>query len=213
MRSTEISEHQFHVSRTSRLHFLPNWLAFPHFWQALPSQMNGSNAWSEFVSFARLRRQGRPRFRQGIGRAARGESPFVAELTHGPAVLWKWQPIVFTRTDYGVLPPKIREGQGATIFSTDISADIMSTDKDTLFPLQGAFGYDLMQHLLIGPNNLLVEGPSDHTYLLVFSDWLKEKGRTGLDDRFSVVVAGALARFCSECFRCCIRSASASAVS
>ena len=51
--------------------------------------------------------------------AARGESPFVAELTHGPAVLWKWQPIVFTRTDYGVLPPKIREGQGATIFSTD----------------------------------------------------------------------------------------------
>jgi hypothetical protein len=52
--------------------------------------------------------------------ATRGESPFVAELTHGPAVLWRWQPIVFTRTDYGVLPPKIREGQGATIFSTDI---------------------------------------------------------------------------------------------
>jgi hypothetical protein len=51
--------------------------------------------------------------------AAKGESSFVAELTHGPAVLWRWQPIVFTRTDYGVLPPKIREGQGATIFSTD----------------------------------------------------------------------------------------------
>jgi hypothetical protein len=51
--------------------------------------------------------------------AARGEYSFVAKLTHGPAVLWKWQPIVFTRTDYDVLPPKIREGQGATIFSTD----------------------------------------------------------------------------------------------
>ncbi len=51
--------------------------------------------------------------------AARGESPFVAELTHGPVVLWRWQPIVFTRTDYDVLPPKIREGQGATIFSTE----------------------------------------------------------------------------------------------
>jgi hypothetical protein len=51
--------------------------------------------------------------------AARGESPFVAKVTHGPAVLWRWQPIVFTRTDYGVLPPKIREGQSATIFSIE----------------------------------------------------------------------------------------------
>jgi hypothetical protein len=51
--------------------------------------------------------------------AVRGEYSFVAELTHGPAVLWKWQPIVFTRTDYDVLPPKIREGQTATICSTD----------------------------------------------------------------------------------------------
>jgi hypothetical protein len=51
--------------------------------------------------------------------AARGEYSFVAELTHGPAVLWKWQPIVFTRTNYDVLPPTIREGQNATIFSAD----------------------------------------------------------------------------------------------
>jgi hypothetical protein len=51
--------------------------------------------------------------------AARGEYSFVAELTRGPAMLWKWQPIVFTRTDYAVLPPMIREGQNATIFSTD----------------------------------------------------------------------------------------------
>jgi hypothetical protein len=51
--------------------------------------------------------------------AARGEYSFVAELTHGPVVLWKWQPIIFTRTDYDVFPPKIREGQSATIFSAD----------------------------------------------------------------------------------------------
>jgi hypothetical protein len=50
---------------------------------------------------------------------ARGESSFVADLTHGPAALWPWQPIVFTRTDYAALPPKIREGQIATIFSID----------------------------------------------------------------------------------------------
>lgn len=50
---------------------------------------------------------------------ARGESSFVADLTHGRAALWPWQPIVFTRTDYAALPPKIREGQVATIFSID----------------------------------------------------------------------------------------------
>jgi hypothetical protein len=33
--------------------------------------------------------------------------------------LWQWQPIVFTLTDYAALPPKIREGQVATIFSFD----------------------------------------------------------------------------------------------
>jgi hypothetical protein len=50
---------------------------------------------------------------------ARGESSFVADLTHGPVALWPWQPIVFTCTDYAALPPKIREGQVATIFSID----------------------------------------------------------------------------------------------
>lgn len=79
------------------------------------------------------------------------------------------------------------QAQGAVI-----SADIMSTDPDTLFPLQGALGYDLVQHLLIGPHNLLVEGPSDHTYLIIMSDWLKEIGKEGLDDRYSIVVAGGL---------------------
>jgi hypothetical protein len=58
---------------------------------------------------------------------ARGESSFVADLIHGPAVLWCWQPIVFTRTDYAVLPPKIREGQVATIFSTDERASTIQT--------------------------------------------------------------------------------------
>jgi hypothetical protein len=51
--------------------------------------------------------------------AKTGMPPFVAELTHGPVLLWPWQPVVFSRTDYSVLPPKVREGQLATIFSKD----------------------------------------------------------------------------------------------
>lgn len=51
--------------------------------------------------------------------AAKHATSFVANITHGPALLWQWQPIVFTQTDYSVRPPKIREGQIATIFSID----------------------------------------------------------------------------------------------
>ena len=49
--------------------------------------------------------------------AARRAPSFVASLTHGPALLWQYQPIIFTRTDYSMRPPKIREGRIANIFS------------------------------------------------------------------------------------------------
>jgi predicted ATP-dependent endonuclease of OLD family len=80
-----------------------------------------------------------------------------------------------------------REPEGVTI-----SADVTSTDQDTLFPLQGALGYDLVQHLFIGPHNLVVEGTSDYTYLTVISDYLGslEEDRVTLDDRWSVVPVG-----------------------
>lgn len=73
-----------------------------------------------------------------------------------------------------------------------ISADVTSTDPDTLFPLQGALGYDLVQHLFIGPHNLVVEGTSDYTYLTVISDYLEslDEERTTLDDRWSMVPVG-----------------------
>jgi hypothetical protein len=79
------------------------------------------------------------------------------------------------------------EQDGATI-----SADVTSTDEDTLFPLQGALGYDLVQHLFIGPHNLVVEGTSDYTYLTLISDYLAEMDddRTTLDERWSVIPVG-----------------------
>jgi predicted ATP-dependent endonuclease of OLD family len=71
-----------------------------------------------------------------------------------------------------------------------VSSDILSIDKDTLFPLQGALGYDLAQHLFVAPHNLVIEGTSDYTYLLLLSDHLKSLGRTGLDSRWSLVPVG-----------------------
>jgi hypothetical protein len=58
---------------------------------------------------------------------ARRAASFVASLTHGPARLWQYQPIVFTRTDYSVRPPKIREGRIATIFSVGNGASTIET--------------------------------------------------------------------------------------
>lgn len=71
-----------------------------------------------------------------------------------------------------------------------ISSDVLSIDKDTLFPLQGALGYDLAQHLFVAPHNLVVEGTSDYTYLLLVSDHLKAIKRVGLDDRWSIIPVG-----------------------
>jgi predicted ATP-dependent endonuclease of OLD family len=73
---------------------------------------------------------------------------------------------------------------------TKITEDVLTTDADTLFPLQGALGYDLVQHLFISKNNLIIEGISDFVYLTIISDFLKEKKRIFLDDKWSLVPVG-----------------------
>ncbi len=82
------------------------------------------------------------------------------------------------------------EDQGKDEGST-VSSDVLSRDPDTLFPLQGALGYDLVQHLFVAEHNLVVEGTSDYTYLRVVSDYLaSQPGRLSLDPRWSVVPVG-----------------------
>ena len=73
---------------------------------------------------------------------------------------------------------------------TIVTQDILTTDRDTLFPLQGALGYDLVQHLFVSQNNIVVEGPSDYSYLSIISDYLKTKGRCCLDERWSIIPVG-----------------------
>lgn len=81
------------------------------------------------------------------------------------------------------------EDRGREIGSV-VSSDILATDPDTLFPLQGALGYDLAQHLFVAPHNLVVEGTSDFTYLTILSRHLLSQGREGLDERWSLVPVG-----------------------
>lgn len=70
---------------------------------------------------------------------------------------------------------------------TKISEDILGTDSDTIFPLQAALGYDLIQTLLIGPQVLLVEGKSDMIYLQLMSEILDEQDRTALSHQWTPV--------------------------
>ena len=84
---------------------------------------------------------------------------------------------------------RIVEDAGPKTGST-VTREALTVGQGSLFPLQAALGYDVAQHLFIGPSNLLVEGPSDYIYLDVISRTLVDRGRTGLDDRWRVLPAG-----------------------
>lgn len=71
-------------------------------------------------------------------------------------------------------------GERPEVHGTKVSSDILKVSRDTLFPLQGALGYEITQSLFVGKNTLLVEGPSDVLYLNTMSTHLKEAGREAL---------------------------------
>ena len=85
-----------------------------------------------------------------------------------------------------------KSGRRSVSRGTKVSSDILVTDKETLFPLQGALGYDITQSLFVGENTLLVEGASDILYLQAFSDALKRRGRECLDQRWTLCPAGSI---------------------
>jgi energy-coupling factor transporter ATP-binding protein EcfA2 len=67
----------------------------------------------------------------------------------------------------------------------------LSTDRDTLLPVESALGYSVSQHLFIGAGqHLAVEGSSDFVYLQRITDYLIGKGEVGLDPRLSIIPVG-----------------------
>ncbi len=127
-----------------------------------------------------------------LGLHARAQSDFLRFIDE--RLVAKHQVIYTTHSPFMIQPGKLErvrivEDRGRE-HGAQVSSDILSTDPDTLFPLQGALGYDMVQHLFIAPHNLVVEGTSDYTYLSVLSDFLKEKERTCLDPRWSIVPVG-----------------------
>ena len=73
---------------------------------------------------------------------------------------------------------------------TVITEDVMTHDRETVFPLQVALGYRLAQALFLAPHCLLVNSPSDLLYLQVLGEAASSKGRARLDPRWVVIPVG-----------------------
>jgi len=106
-------------------------------------------------------------------------SPFMVDPQHFDRV--------FIVQDKGIdtdeqLP---READGTKVFT-----DVLEAGPDSLFPLQGALGYEIYQTLFIGPNCLVVEGVSDLLFLQTITGVLQANGRVGLDSRWTITPVG-----------------------
>lgn len=102
--------------------------------------------------------------------------------------------VIYTTHSPFMIPPahvdQVRTVEDVDNEGTKVSSEVLRTDAATVFPLQAALGYELAQTLFLGPNCLLVEGPSDLIYLQVLKEALRKAGRETLDERWVITPAG-----------------------
>lgn len=122
----------------------------------------------------------------------------VIYTTHSPFMV-PADNLLCVRTVEEVVKERWEDGErvGLEVFGTKVNGEALSQDRDTLFPLQGALGYDLTQGLFVGKHSLVVEGPGDLLYLNAMSHHLKKVGRTSLDKRWTITPARGLDRIAS----------------
>jgi predicted ATP-dependent endonuclease of OLD family len=103
------------------------------------------------------------------------------------------QVIYTTHSPFMIQPSRIdrvRTVEDAETGGTKVGSEVLRTDAATVFPLQAALGYELAQTLFLGPDCLLVEGPSDLVYLDLLNEKLRAEGREYLDERWVITPAG-----------------------
>ena len=129
----------------------------------------------------------------GLNLHARAQSDFLRFVNE--KVSSSHQVVFTTHSPFMVDPARLErvrivEDTGPDTGATVTTTDNASNDRDTLFPLQAALGYDIAQNLFVGPDNLVVEGLSDFNYLTILSDHLASVSRTHLDERWRILPAG-----------------------
>lgn len=71
-----------------------------------------------------------------------------------------------------------------------INAETWPSDRETIFPLQAAAGYAMVQGLFQHKKNVLVEGMSDYYYLHALVQQCRAAGRTSLPDEIYITPCG-----------------------
>lgn len=108
--------------------------------------------------------------------------------THSPFMI---DPTKFERVrivqDLGIDAPEAlpKEEDG-----TKVLANVFDATEDSLFPLQGALGYEIQQTLFIGPNSLIVEGVADMLYLKAMAAQMEREGREALSEQWTITPVG-----------------------
>ena len=80
---------------------------------------------------------------------------------------------------------------------TKVGGRGVSTDPDTVFPVQAALGYDITRNLFVGKPTLLVREPSDLLYLRWVSRELQSRRRESLDPRWVIIPSGGIEKLAS----------------
>lgn len=168
-----------------------------HFTNSLDARSSGFRWFVSFIAaFAEFESDGNVIVlldEPGLGLHARAQHDFLRFINE--RVAGRHQVVFTTHSPFMVDAARLDrvrvvEDTGPVAGTKVTTADGASNDPDTLFPLQAALGYDIAQNLFVGPDNLVVEGLSDFTYLTVLSDHLESLGRVGLDGRWRVLPAG-----------------------
>lgn len=116
----------------------------------------------------------------------------VVYTTHSPFMIDP-DNLLSARTIEDVVKKDKKSGD-EKIMGTKVGEDVLSTDADTVSPLQRALDYEMTQTLFVGKHTLLVEGPSEWLYLKWFSRQLERAGKPGLDYRWNVCQVGGVDR-------------------
>jgi len=127
----------------------------------------------------------------GLSLHAKAQNDFLKFIDERLAP--KHQVIYTTHSPFMVDPKqlnRVRTVQDIDGKGTVVSDDVVRNDRDTVFPLQAALGYELTQTLFIGPNCLLVEGSSDIIYLQLLSEAVAAANKTELDVRWVIIPVG-----------------------
>jgi len=121
----------------------------------------------------------------------------VIYTTHSPFMVDP-DNLEWTRTVEDVVKIETINGRKKEhLLGTKVSDDVLSVDRDTLSPLQGALGYDITQTLFVGKNTLLVEGPSDLVYMKWLSHMLVKRNRHGLSNKWTLCPVGGIDKISS----------------